>query len=152
MRLSDQGVEFGLIVLGQGFRRCPSIFARARQALAPQILHWGYVADRDQYAALLRQADLVVSTARHEFFGYAVMEAVRAGCRPLVPDRLSYRELYPEKFRYRDFLPALAASLKKQPPADREEMARLAAPYGWDRLAPLYEEELAALAPMRADP
>ena len=30
----------------------------------------------------------------------AVMEAVAAGCIPVVPDRLCYREIYPSHFRY----------------------------------------------------
>ena len=88
------------MVLGQHFRDQPKIFIRARERIADHILHFGYVESREEYAALLRQGDVVVSTARHEFFGIAMLEAVCAGCRPLVPDRLSYRELYPRAYRY----------------------------------------------------
>jgi hypothetical protein len=44
----------------------------------------------------------VVSTAIHEFYGIAVMEAAYCGCRPLLPRRLSYPELYDETFLYDD--------------------------------------------------
>jgi len=100
--LKEQGVPFGLIVLGESFRTQPSIFAEAAQRLARHIVHFGYAADRQEYCRLLCQGDVVVSTARHEFYGMAVLEAVRAGCRPLAPDRLSYRELFPPSFRYED--------------------------------------------------
>ena len=34
-----------------------------------------------------------VSTARHEFYGLAVREAIAAGCHPLLPRRVVYPEL-----------------------------------------------------------
>jgi glycosyltransferase involved in cell wall biosynthesis len=101
-RLAAQGIDFRLIVLGQSFRAQPPIFAEAEKRLADRIIHFGYAAGREDYACLLRRADVVVSTARHEFYGMAVLEAVRAGCRPLVPDRLAYRELFPDHFLYQD--------------------------------------------------
>jgi glycosyltransferase involved in cell wall biosynthesis len=42
---------------------------------------------------VLQQADVIVSTARHEFFGLSVLEAMSAGVVPLLPNRLSYPEL-----------------------------------------------------------
>ena len=39
------------------------------------------------------QASIVISTTTIEFFGMAVVEAVRAGFLPLLPDRLAYPEL-----------------------------------------------------------
>lgn len=100
--LAEKGVDFRLMVLGQAFRSRPPVFAEAAERLASRIIHFGYVRQREEYCQLLRRADVVVSTARHEFYGMAVLEAVRAGCRPLVPDRLAYRELLPERFRYQD--------------------------------------------------
>ena len=100
--LAEQGVSFGLIVLGESFKIQPQIFAQAAQRLAQHMVHFGYAEDRQEYCRLLCQGDVVVSTARHEFYGMAVLEAVRGGCRPLVPDRLSYRELFAPTFRYED--------------------------------------------------
>ncbi len=92
--LSDEGLEFSLIVLGQNFSRRPKVFALAEEKLRRHIVHFGYAGSEQDYIRLLRLGDIVVSTARHEFFGLAVLEAVRCGCRPLVPDGLAYRELY----------------------------------------------------------
>ena len=41
----------------------------------------------------MAQADVVVSTADHEFFGIGIVEATAAGAVPLLPRRLSYPEL-----------------------------------------------------------
>ncbi|MFQ5490993.1 MAG: glycosyltransferase, partial [Phycisphaerae bacterium] len=75
------------------FRDCPPVFEWAKEFFAEHIDGWGYQESREEYVAVLRDADVVVSTADHEFFGLAVAEAVAAGCYPLVPNRLAYPEL-----------------------------------------------------------
>lgn len=96
--LHDAGVLFRLAVAGENFRTNPTEFDEAKERLSDQIIHWGYAASRAEYVALLRQADLVVSTAEHEFFGISMLEAVSAGAFPLLPNRLSYPELLPQEF------------------------------------------------------
>lgn len=102
--LIDRGVVFRLAVCGRQFRRRPPALIEAeprwRAALGVGLECFGELEDRRDYLALLRRAQLVLSTARHEFFGVAVLEAVHAGARPLVPDALSYPELLPAEFRY----------------------------------------------------
>ena len=46
--------------------------------------------------ALCTGCDWVLSTARHEFVGMAVTEALVAGCLPWLPSRLAYPELVPD--------------------------------------------------------
>ncbi|WPD21299.1 MAG: DUF3524 domain-containing protein [Candidatus Electrothrix scaldis] len=136
---------FQVIVLGQHFRDQPEIFTQARRVLGDRLLHCGYAEGREDYVRLLRQGDYIVSTARHEFFGISVLEGVRAGCCPVVPDRLSYRELFPEKYRYPEgklkehlekFLSAPSFFLKK-------EARCLTEPYSWPRLGRRYQAWLA---------
>lgn len=91
-------------IVGQQFKRQPAEFEQIEKLTAANpgsIGHWGMIADRQQYLALLDRADVVLSTALHEFQGLAVMEAVARGCLPLVPNRLSYAEFFGEAFRYR---------------------------------------------------
>ena len=95
-RLRDEGVRFRLAVAGENFRNVPAEFEEARIRLDDCIVHWGYVADYTDYLALLRSADLVISTAIHEFFGISILEAIAGGAFPLLPQRLSYPELIPE--------------------------------------------------------
>jgi glycosyltransferase involved in cell wall biosynthesis len=89
-------------VAGQQFRRQPPDFENIRRLLAERgwLGHWGYIEDRREYAQLLASSHLVLSTAHHDFQGLAVLEAVSAGCVPLVPDRLAYPEWFAESYRY----------------------------------------------------
>lgn len=98
--LQQRQVPFRLALCGKRFRRSPPIFERAREQLADHIVHWGYAASRDQYLDLLKSAHIAVSTAIHEFFGVAMLEATHCGAYPLVPARLSYPELFPEAHQY----------------------------------------------------
>jgi glycosyltransferase involved in cell wall biosynthesis len=95
-QLSALGVDFRLSVLGESFGQVSPCFDEARQRLGAHIHRWGYLPSREDYRAALAAADVVVSTAGHEFFGIAVVEAVAAGCFPLVPHRLAYPEVFGE--------------------------------------------------------
>jgi len=91
--LKANKIQFRLSVIGQSFRDQPEVFAQAKRDFRDQIDHWGYQANRNDYQAVLRQADVLVSTANHEFFGIGVLEAASAGAYPVVPKRLSYPEI-----------------------------------------------------------
>ncbi|MCI5121986.1 MAG: glycosyltransferase family 1 protein, partial [Candidatus Electrothrix sp. AUS4] len=133
---------FQVIVLGQHFRDKPEIFTQARRVLGDRLLHCGYAERREDYVRLLTQGDYIVSTACHEFFGISVLEGVRAGCCPVVPDRLSYRELFPEKYRYPEG--KLKEYLKKNFSApgffSKKEAKALTEPYSWSRLGRKYHD------------
>ena len=138
-RLQERGVGFRLAVAGQSFVRQPGVFAEARERLAGRIVHFGTVAGRENYARLLASADVVVSTAGHEFYGISVIEAVRAGCRPLLPDRLSYPGLFPAEFLYadNDLDQALVRALE-QGRLGRREGRRLTERFSWEEMGPLF--------------
>lgn len=95
-RLDDVGCAFKLILAGEHFEHQPVVFDRAFERFAGRILHYGYAEDFAEYSRLLHRADLVVSTAVHEFFGIALLEAIHCGAHPLLPERLSYPELIPK--------------------------------------------------------
>jgi glycosyltransferase involved in cell wall biosynthesis len=139
--------DFKLIVLGEQFRFQPEVFYQAKEILADQLLHFGYAEDRKAYARLLAQGDIVVSTAVHEFFGMSVLEGVRAGCRPLVPDRLSYRELFAEHYRYPDqgLQKHLAALLSGSHALSPQAARQITQPYSWPQTAPGYHDWLLSL-------
>jgi len=91
--LKAKNVPFRISVIGQSFRDKPAIFEKAHSGFRDQIDLWGYQQSRDGYERALLHADVIVSTANHEFFGIGILEAVAAGAYPLVPNRLSYPEI-----------------------------------------------------------
>jgi glycosyltransferase involved in cell wall biosynthesis len=90
--LESRGIDFRLCVLGEMFAEIPECFPAARERFADRIDHWGFAETREAYWQILAGSDVVVSTADHEFFGIAILEAVAAGCFPLVPKDLAYPE------------------------------------------------------------
>lgn len=154
--LAARGVEFRISVLGQASSHVPELFRGARERLGERVVHWGWLRARGSYEAALAQADVVVSTARHEFFGIAVAEAVAAGAFPLVPRRLAYPELLadidePACFYGDDLVAALEQVCARHAagsvwPGDAQRGRRAMARYGWDRVAPELDAAIEALS------
>jgi glycosyltransferase involved in cell wall biosynthesis len=138
--LDREGIDFNLVVLGESFKSRPAVFDEARKRLSDRILHFGYARSRRDYAHWLKQGSMVVSTTGHEFFGIAVIEAVRAGCRPLLPKRLSYPELFPEEFLYNDdnLLNRLKDEISKKR-LSHNKAIKLTRPFSWETLATAYK-------------
>ena len=101
--LVAEGIDFRLALLGERYRTLPAAFVRARERYESRIVHDGYVPDKRAYREILRRGDIVASAALQENFGISVVEAVAAGCLPLLPRRLSYPEILPAEF-HREFL------------------------------------------------
>ena len=85
--------------MGAAYPQVPEIFVQARKKLREHILHWGYVDNQQVYYRWLGQGDIVISTSRQDFYGISVLEAVYAGCWPLLPNRLAFPEHIPEDFQ-----------------------------------------------------
>lgn len=152
-RLDGADIPFRLAVAGENFRQTPDEFGKAQQRLAHRIVHWGYVESRTAYVQLLQQADLVISTAEHEFFGVSILEAICAGAFPLLPTCLSYPELIPPAlhpaclYRTEEELFGMAVQRLTHPrPAPPSLRAHTQANYDWPVVAHQYDIMLEALA------
>jgi glycosyltransferase involved in cell wall biosynthesis len=145
--LAEEGLDFQVVLAGKSYRQTAPEFEAARERLGARVAHFGH-AGEVQYAALLRQSNLVVSTAIHEFFGIAVVEAIYGGCFPVLPCRLTYPEIIPpsrhEDCLYEDF-EGLLARLRwalTQPQEARALAAELrpaVARFDWAHVAPRYD-------------
>jgi glycosyltransferase involved in cell wall biosynthesis len=152
-RLADENLPFRLSVIGEQFREQLAIFDQAHDQLADRIVHWGYLDSRDEYEKALARADIVVSTADHEFFGVGIVEAVAAGAFPLLPRRLAYPEVFGEcdNFFYDGTAVGLENALRhllrnfdpKRLWREGPDMCRqIIEPYYWDNLAPRLDDGL----------
>lgn len=157
LRALKQSVgNFELIITGKESRTLPAQIESIRKEFAQELLHCGYCETRTDYLALLAKADFVLSTAIHEFQGIAVMEAVSAGCVPLLPSRLAYPELFPERYLYQSYIDqpeleanAVVTSLKdlmnSSNESHRDALAALAETWSWSELKPRYRSLLSSL-------
>lgn len=101
--LKAAGQDFRLSVVGERFRQQPEAFGRIKTQFGRHIVNFGYLPDAGDYHRLLAQADIVISTALHDFQGLAMLEAMASGCLALAPDRLAYPEYVPAAGLYASY-------------------------------------------------
>ena len=92
-----------MALLGENFQVIPKEFIAARERFKNQIVWYGYEASREKYLNGLCRGPSLSARQDKENFGISVVEAVRYGCIPLLPNRLSYPEIIP-KVSHGDFL------------------------------------------------
>jgi glycosyltransferase involved in cell wall biosynthesis len=148
-RLVERGIEFDLVLLGARPPHDPTPLTQIRDVAGDRIVHDGE-AQLPVYRRLVGSCDLVVSTARQEFFGVSVVEAIAAGCRPVLPNRLSYPGLIPPDCHHMvlyeegDLVQAMTTALADPVPPPGLKSA--VASFSWDRMAPRYDNLLETLA------
>ena len=150
-----RGAEFRLALLGENFQVVPREFLAARERYGARVVQYGFVESRAAYLDWLRRGAIVVSTAEQENFGMAVVEAIRMGCRPLLPRRLSYAEVLPAEFHdeclygdQTDLVERLARLLAPAAPAAdlRPALARAMERYTWERAVEGFDREIDRIA------
>ncbi len=139
--------SFKLVVIGQDMGDREGVFAAARRDLHQHIIHWGMVESRREYATWLQRADILPLCSEQDFFGASVVEALYAGCRPVLPNKRMYPEhLGPisekHRFLYEDaeqFLPALLRAFSEFEDYDPEPVRAHLGRYDWSVMAGVYD-------------
>jgi glycosyltransferase involved in cell wall biosynthesis len=148
--LAGEGLPFQVILAGSNVRQKAAEFEAAREWLGERVIHYGW-ADAATYVRLLWQADVVVSTALHEFFGIAVVEAIYCGCFPVLPRRLAYPEILPAHYHdaclydaFEDLMERLRWALTRPQEARRAAhgLRDAVAGYDWAPVAPRVDAAL----------
>ncbi|MGD9332570.1 MAG: DUF3524 domain-containing protein [Desulfobacterales bacterium] len=154
----DQGGNFHLALLGENCQTVPKVFIRARERYGDSILQYGYVPTQAAYYDWLRRGSIVVSTAQQENFGISVVEAVRFGCFPLLPDRLAYPEVIPASYHpqvlYQNQADLVSKLLHLVTRFDdyrklRISLAKAMDQFAWDNLIADYDSLLDRLSQIR---
>ena len=154
--LETRGIKFRVSVIGQHFREVPEVFGWAKRHFDKYIDRWGYQESRDEYEKALKEADVFVSTAGHEFFGISAVEAGLVGVYPVLPKRLAYPEIFGaggegalEDFFYDGSVAGLADKLTMLservendclPGEDTGRVVRLMERYRWGNLGGVLDE------------
>jgi glycosyltransferase involved in cell wall biosynthesis len=148
--LADAGLEFRVAFAGERLGRQAETWEPGIAALGDRVVVNGFL-EPDDYRDVLRRSDIVVSTARQEFFGVAIVEAVYAGALPLLPDRLVYPEQIPPELHSsclyrggRGLRTGLRRALEHRD--EVREVARAlrshVARFDWSAVAPRYDDWL----------
>jgi len=156
VKLDNADIPFRLVLAGEdpvsGSEQASRSRASIMTRFADRVVATGPF-DRSEYVKWLEASDIVVSTAKHDFFGVGVVEAIAAGCYPVLPDDLAYPDLIPTELRatflYRrgTFGSALASALGSYSGKHRElhHLRQSMARFDWVEQAPQYDRRLRAL-------
>ena len=157
IQIAADGVGFRVAIAGDPGPNPHPAMEELRGALGERVVHFGLAPDADDYRALLKAADIAVSTTRHEFFGIGMVEAMAAGCIPIAPARYNYPALVPEwlhgvclwrdeedfSAKLREMIAVVADGRGEH---FREHVRAAAARYRWPMVASQWDDALERLA------
>lgn len=99
LELNKRQVDFRVTICGENYQLVPEAFEGIQEKLGHKLVNFGFL-PRDKYMKALMSGDIVISTAGHEFYGVAMLEATYCGCMPIAPNKLVYPEIYPKENLY----------------------------------------------------
>ena len=151
-QIKNDGIDYGLVVLGENFSQSPTVFEQSKNSLKDYIIHWGYVDTFNQYAEWLWKADILPVTSNQEFFGASVMEAIYCDTWPILPNRLTYPELIPRVHHPEnlydnedELYEKIYHAIKNYKNLRQNKLSTIAQQFGWKTMAPEYDTLFSAI-------
>ena len=121
--LDEAGLVFRLVLLGPGGQQNSEDYQQIVAVFGDRVdFAAGKKSSREAYVDWLCRADVLVSTAEHEFFGIAACEGAWCGAVPLLPKRLAYPEIFPTEVLYDNLQDAVHKLIALQDDAVRNRL------------------------------
>lgn len=153
--MERRGTDYRMCILGERFRSTPDEFNTIQSEFAHRLDQFGFAESKDEYFEWLSCADIVLSTAIHEFQGLSVLEAVSQGCIPVLPNRQVYPELFGTEYVYADCGDNIEKEAEVAVDMIERQRERImngtavvpsATKFSWSALGPVYAELFQNLA------
>lgn len=71
IELHNRDIPFAVSIVGEQFQTYPPCFDEMKDKLKEQLKYFGYL-NKEDYLKCLTEADIVISTADHEFYGVSM--------------------------------------------------------------------------------
>ena len=95
--ISENDLDVVLDVCGES-HKSSDLNRALSETLGNRLTNCSYYERKEDYLRALSCADVVLSTADHEFYGISVLEGLATGLYPILPNKLSYPELYKDLY------------------------------------------------------
>lgn len=71
IEMHNRNVDYRVSIIGENFTTNPKCFDQLKDIIESKIINFGYLSKEDYFKCILN-ADVVISTANHEFFGVSM--------------------------------------------------------------------------------
>ena len=148
-KIRSKGLNFSLAIIGENFSNSPTIFDSAKKDFKNQIIKWGYLNSRKNYAEWLCKSDILPVTSNQEFFGASVMEAIYCNTWPILPKRLTYPELIPRDLHNthlyqseKELINKLTWALENLSSIRKNKLKFISKRFDWKNISPIFDKTL----------
>ena len=73
---------------------------KVEKALGKKI-HREHAGSWEDYSELLANSKVLIISSKEDSYNYTILDAIKCGCVPMVPDKLCFPEILPSNYRYK---------------------------------------------------